>query len=139
MIAFLLKCDIAAHIFIYSKYFTSKTQILPQFIVNKLMNWENYWVFHVRYLEYMKMWATVLRLKTKLWQYIMNCFQHYFCLNGCLSRSVVCTVNTLVAVMHCTRKNLTTCSKSANKPLTSCVRTTCYKLSTSLEQAVNNL
>ena len=38
-----------------------------------------------------------------------------------------------------TRKNLTTCSKSANKPLTSCVRTACYKLSTSLEQVVNNL
>ena len=38
-----------------------------------------------------------------------------------------------------TRKNLPTCSKSANKPSTSCVRTTCYKLSTSLEQAVNNL
>ena len=38
-----------------------------------------------------------------------------------------------------TRKNLTTCSKSANKPSTSCVRTACYKLSTSLEQAVNNL
>ena len=32
-----------------------------------------------------------------------------------------------------TRKNLTTCSKSANKPSTSCVRTACYKLSTSLE------
>ena len=38
-----------------------------------------------------------------------------------------------------TRKNLTTCSKSANKPSTSCVRTACYKFSTSLEQAVNNL
>ena len=38
-----------------------------------------------------------------------------------------------------TRKNLTTCSKSANKSSTSCVRTACYKLSTSLEQAVNNL
>ena len=37
------------------------------------------------------------------------------------------------------RKNLTTCSKSANKSSTSCVRTACYKLSTSLEQAVNNL
>ena len=36
-------------------------------------------------------------------------------------------------------KNLTTCSKSANKPSTSCVHTACYKLSTSLEQAVNNL
>ena len=31
-----------------------------------------------------------------------------------------------------TRKNLTTCSKSANKPSTSCVRTVCYKLSASL-------
>ena len=38
-----------------------------------------------------------------------------------------------------TSKNLTTCSKSANKPSTSCVRTACYKLLTSLEQAVNNL
>ena len=38
-----------------------------------------------------------------------------------------------------TRKNLTTCSKSANKPLTSCLRIACYKLSTSLEQVVNNL
>ena len=38
-----------------------------------------------------------------------------------------------------TRKNLTSCSKSANKPSTSCVRTACPKLSTSLEQAVNIL
>ena len=38
-----------------------------------------------------------------------------------------------------TRKNLTTCSKSANKPSTSCVRTACHKWSTSLKQAVNNL
>jgi hypothetical protein len=30
------------------------------------------------------------------------------------------------------------CNKSANKPSTSCVRTACHKLSTSLEQAVNN-
>ena len=45
----------------------------------------------------------------------------------------------LVNVVLYTRKNLTTCSKSANKPSTSCVRTACYKLSTSLEQAVNNL
>jgi hypothetical protein len=41
-------------------------------------------------------------------------------------------------LMH-TLKNLTSCSKSANKPSTSCVRTACPKLSTSLEQAVNNL
>ena len=38
-----------------------------------------------------------------------------------------------------TRKNLTSCNKSANKPSTSCVRIACPKLSTSLEQAVNNL
>ena len=38
-----------------------------------------------------------------------------------------------------TRKNLTTCSKSTNKLSTSCVCTACYKLSTSLEQAVDNL
>jgi hypothetical protein len=30
-------------------------------------------------------------------------------------------------------------TKSANKPSTSCVRTACPKLSTRLEQAVNNL
>ena len=33
----------------------------------------------------------------------------------------------------------TTCSESANKPPTSCVRMACSKLSTSLEQVVNNL
>ena len=38
-----------------------------------------------------------------------------------------------------TRKNLTSCSKSTNKPSTSCVRTACPKLSTGLEQFVNNL
>ena len=38
-----------------------------------------------------------------------------------------------------TRKNPRTCSKSANKPSTSCVRMACYKLSTSLEQAVSSL
>ena len=38
-----------------------------------------------------------------------------------------------------TSKNLTTCSKSANKKSASCVCTACYKLSTSLKQAVNNL
>jgi hypothetical protein len=38
-----------------------------------------------------------------------------------------------------TRKNLASCSKSANKPSTSCVRTACPKLLTSMEQAVNNL
>ena len=41
-----------------------------------------------------------------------------------------------------TRKNLTTCSKSANKPSPSCVRTACYKLSTSLNKLLttcNNL
>ena len=37
-----------------------------------------------------------------------------------------------------TRKNFTSCSKSANKPSTSCVRTACLKLSTSLEQRVNS-
>ena len=37
------------------------------------------------------------------------------------------------------RKSLTSCSKSANnKPSTNCFRTACPKLSTSLEQAVNN-
>ena len=38
-----------------------------------------------------------------------------------------------------TRKNLTFCNKFVNKPSTSCLRTACHKLSTSLEQAVNNL
>jgi hypothetical protein len=36
-------------------------------------------------------------------------------------------------------KPLISCSKSANKSLTSCVRTACPKLSTRLEQVVNNL
>jgi hypothetical protein len=48
------------------------------------------------------------------------------------------TCRTRLANTH-TRKNLTSCGKSANKPSTSCVRTACPKLSTSLEQAVNNL
>jgi hypothetical protein len=38
-----------------------------------------------------------------------------------------------------TRKNLTSCNKSANKPSTSCVRATCPKLPTSLEQAVTDI
>ena len=38
-----------------------------------------------------------------------------------------------------THVKISTCSKSANKPSTSCVRTACFKLSTSFEQAVNNL
>ena len=38
-----------------------------------------------------------------------------------------------------TRKNVTTCSKSANKLSKSCVRTACYKMSTNLEQAAYNL
>jgi hypothetical protein len=38
-----------------------------------------------------------------------------------------------------TRKNPTSCNKFVNKPSTSCLRTACHKLSTSLEQAVNNL
>jgi hypothetical protein len=41
-------------------------------------------------------------------------------------------------VIDYTRKNLTSCSKSANKPSTSCVRTACPKLSTSMEQVVNS-
>ena len=49
------------------------------------------------------------------------------------------SATTLTEMFGYTRKNLTTCSKSANKPSTSCVRTACYNLSTSLEQAVNNL
>ena len=38
-----------------------------------------------------------------------------------------------------TRENFAACNKSTNKPSTSCVGTACYKLSTSLEQAVNDL
>jgi hypothetical protein len=38
-----------------------------------------------------------------------------------------------------THKNLTSCNKSANKPSTRCIRTACYKLSTGLEQLVDNL
>ena len=37
-----------------------------------------------------------------------------------------------------TCKNHTSCSKSVNKPSTSCVRTACPKLSTGMEEAVNN-
>ncbi len=37
------------------------------------------------------------------------------------------------------RKSLTACSKSANKSSTSCVRTACPRLSTTMEQAVDNL
>jgi hypothetical protein len=39
----------------------------------------------------------------------------------------------------CHTQNLTSCSKLVYKPSTSCVRTACPKLSTSMEQAVNNL
>jgi hypothetical protein len=38
-----------------------------------------------------------------------------------------------------TRKNLTSCNKSANKPSTRCIRTACHKLSTGLEQLVTTL
>ena len=41
--------------------------------------------------------------------------------------------------LNYSRKNFTCCSKSTNKPSTSCVRTACPKLSTSSEQAVDNL
>ena len=46
------------------------------------------------------------------------------------------TLHTIIyhVIPYYTRKNLTSCSKSANKPSTSCVRTACPKLSTSLEQ-----
>jgi hypothetical protein len=37
------------------------------------------------------------------------------------------------------RKKLTSCNKFVNKPSTTCLRTACHKLSTGLEQAVNNL
>ena len=36
-------------------------------------------------------------------------------------------------------QNLIACSKFANKPSRSCVRTACPKLSTSMQQAINNL
>jgi hypothetical protein len=38
-----------------------------------------------------------------------------------------------------TRKNFTSCNKFVNKPSTSCFRTACHKLSTVLEQLVDNL
>ena len=56
-----------------------------------------------------------------------------------LLKSMECSFHIRTSSFIYTRKNLTTCSKSANKPSTSCVRTACYELSTSLEQAVNNL
>ena len=59
----------------------------------------------------------------------------------CLSFGLplVTTSGVYSSSLYYTRKNLTTCSKSANKLSTSCVRTACYKLSTSSEKAVNNL
>ena len=38
-----------------------------------------------------------------------------------------------------TRKNLTSCNKSANKPSTRGIRTACHKLPTGLEQLVTTL
>ena len=38
-----------------------------------------------------------------------------------------------------TLKSLTSCNKSANKLSTRCIRTACHKLSTGLEQLVDNL
>jgi hypothetical protein len=45
----------------------------------------------------------------------------------------------LLRVYFYTRKNLASCNKFVNKSSTCCLRTACRKLSTSLEQAVNDL
>ena len=49
--------------------------------------------------------------------------------------SACCKLFQRVIISIYTRKNLATCSNSANKPLTSCVRTACYKC----QQVWNNL
>ena len=64
-----------------------------------------------------------------------------------MTREILGVVKDLPDAMHdltgvditkvtCTR--LTSCSESANKPSTICVYNACYKLSSSLEQAINN-
>ena len=79
--------------------------------------------------------ACTLRNYTK--DYIYNYISPVFLMLGklfLLGSNVYIVAYTrkyLYAVAY-TRKNLTTCRKSANKLSTSCVRTTCYKLSTSL-------
>jgi hypothetical protein len=88
------------------------------------------------------------------WRGRVNEFSHFLC---CVTFNLIITINYFwnFVIWHwfgylerplaagCyiryTRKNLTSCSKSANKPSTSCVRTACPKLSTSLEQTINNL
>ena len=59
---------------------------------------------------------------------------HVWCCHFCICNFQIEIPNTRIY----TRKNLT-CGRFVNKPSTSCLRTACHKLSTSLEQAVNNL
>jgi hypothetical protein len=56
-----------------------------------------------------------------------------------VNRSLVNDMAERFVVTFFVRKYVTSCSKSANKWSTSCVRIACPKLSTSLEEAVNNL
>ena len=63
----------------------------------------------------------------------------YACLELIISRGHLLDVQILHTVRTHVKVSLTSCSKSANKLSTSCVRTACPKLSTSLEQTVNNL
>jgi hypothetical protein len=78
---------------------------------------------------------------------LTTCQQDVFATGWYFVASLSTSCNNAVILSSCykvvthnfyTRKNLTSCSKSANKPSTSCLRTACPKLSTSLEQAVNN-
>jgi hypothetical protein len=64
-----------------------------------------------------------------------------YCPESWLTSLIISMSETLVWASRCgyTHKNLTSCNRFVNKPSTSCVRTACHKLSTSLEQAVNNL
>jgi hypothetical protein len=86
--------------------------------------------------------ATSLIMSSNLLQ-VVNCSLFQTCWQlGTSSANTTCwrlvDVQTCYLYLPYTRKNLTSCSKSGNKS-SSCVRTACPKLSTSLEQAVNNL
>jgi hypothetical protein len=93
--------------------------------------------------------ATSLIISTRLLQVVNRLFQTCWQLGTsrakttCWRLATRCEtfacVGTNSEPTDCTRENLTSCSKSANKSSTSCVRTACPKLSTSLEQTVNNL
>ena len=70
---------------------------------------------------------------------ILNCVTLWCHNDLCMWFSLLWHVCILQDNLVYTRKNLTFCNKSANKPSTRCIRTACHKLSTRLEQLVNNL